>query len=858
MGAAAFDLDDDGDQDLFVANDSGPNALLRNLGDGSFTDAGLLTGTALSADGATQGSMGAAVADADGNGLPDLVVTNFAHDHYAYYRGLAPDLFLEDAVGAGIAAPTFAPLGWGALFLDADNDGSLDIAFANGHLYPQVLEDPALGERYAQPDQLFRRTGEGYRETALGPPFRSSRGMAFLDVEGDGAAEIVVSNQDAPPTLWRIEPPPSASWLRFRLLDPVGERSGLGAEVSLSAGLRSAAASLGAGDSYASDSQRVLHFGLGQHPETPVAAAVRWADGTVETHPALLPRTTWLLRRGVPAIPPPRPMTRPRRIRRGRIGPGSGRRAGSPLVPLAAVALTLSAFVPSEAAPPEQDPEERRRMLRALALLETGEPERAIPLLLELTEAVPHHGPARLQLGALAIERGEWQVAAAHLRAAAGSVGEEAPEGAVPVQRPGLAWALLADALDEAGDLGEALEATERALRLAPAYLPALLRRSAVARRLAARDPEEPEMRTVLLETALRAARSARERAPGRPAPWTALALAAHDAHLPQLARCAAHRALELAPDDSRPRYLFARIVSEADPAAALEAAEGAVAAGLREEPAVWMTLGELRAFRMDLDGSLEAYRQALRLDPAAAGEMASLPLDAIAAGGDAELLDLLRDRAGRIPDALNTRFALAKAALRQGRTGSAVDELTRLAAAAPDHAAILTSLHAALRHTGDDGTADAVLLRLEAVQAAAAEAWERANAARQGSRKAREALAREDFAAAVSLWEGFLLDPALAAALAPGDLAADLAGLAGALASLERAAEAQRAIREALRIRPFHPEALARATVLAEDPEEAARYRERAQLAAADCAAFPEAPPGASGATADRELSGS
>ena len=305
MGAAAFDLDDDGDQDLFVANDSGPNALLRNLGDGSFTDAGLLTGTALSADGATQGSMGAAVADADGNGLPDLVVTNFAHDPYAYYRGLAPDLFLEDAVGAGIAAPTFAPLGWGALFLDADNDGSLDIAFANGHLYPQVLEDPALGERYAQPDQLFRRTGEGYRETALGPPFRSSRGMAFLDVEGDGAAEIVVSNQDAPPTLWRIEPPPSASWIRFRLLDPVGERSGLGAEVSLSAGLRSAAASLGAGDSYASDSQRVLHFGLGQHPETPVAAAVRWADGTVETHPALLPRTTWLLRRGVPAIPLP-------------------------------------------------------------------------------------------------------------------------------------------------------------------------------------------------------------------------------------------------------------------------------------------------------------------------------------------------------------------------------------------------------------------------------------------------------------------------------------------------------------------------------------------------------------------------
>ena len=159
MGVVALDFDKDGDQDIFVANDSGPNAMLENRG-GIFRDAGLLTGVALSADGATQGSMGVAAADADEDGFPDLVVTNFAHDHYAFYVGVAPSLFLEDAVGTGIATATFRPLGWGALFFDAENDGDLDVAFANGHLYPQVVDDPALGETYGQPDQLFRREGQ--------------------------------------------------------------------------------------------------------------------------------------------------------------------------------------------------------------------------------------------------------------------------------------------------------------------------------------------------------------------------------------------------------------------------------------------------------------------------------------------------------------------------------------------------------------------------------------------------------------------------------------------------------------------------------------------------------------------------
>lgn len=302
MGAVALDFDDDGDQDIFVANDSGPNAMLENRG-GSFRDAGLFTGVALSADGATQGSMGVAAADADEDGWPDLVVTNFAHDYYAFYQGVAPSLFLEDAVGAGMATATFRPLGWGALFFDADNDGDLDVAFANGHLYPQVEGDPALGESYGQPDQLFLRDGRTYVASPLGPPVRSSRGMALIDVDADGQWEIAVANQDASPTLWARDVTAEGAWIRLRLVDPEGERDALGARVTVVSPRQSRWQR--AGESYASDSERTLHFGLGSRGDSgapSVEIEVRWPDGFTERPGAIAARRTWLLRRGRPPM----------------------------------------------------------------------------------------------------------------------------------------------------------------------------------------------------------------------------------------------------------------------------------------------------------------------------------------------------------------------------------------------------------------------------------------------------------------------------------------------------------------------------------------------------------------------------
>ena len=503
-----------------------------------------------------------------------------------------------------------------------------------------------------------------------------------------------------------------------------------------------------------------------------------------------------------------------------------------------AVAFEVAAV--SRASQIESAADVRARMERAIALIAAEDTERAIPILLSVVDDVPFHGPARMQLGALAVERGEWGVALDHLQAATRSYGPEAPEGAIPVQRPGLAWALYAEALGQTGRLEDALEATGRSLRIAPTYLPALLGRSNLARRLAAVDGNEPmiESREVLLETSLDAARKAKEQAPDRPAPWTALARAADDAEIPQLAQCAARVASNLVPDDPRALFLVAWTSVEFAPEEALVAAERARAAGLRDEPALWMTLGRLRAFRLDMEGSLDAYREALRLDPASAGEMASVALDAIVASGDRELLALLESRAARRPEALNTRFALAKATLREGQVERAAGELVRLAEAVPDHAAILTSLHAALRRAGDAPAAEAVLARLEAVKAAEANAWERANRAERNRGLARDAAADGDLRVALRLWEGVLegrQDPGADSAA----LAADLAEYGFALEGLGRDSEALAAFQRSLRLRPFDSATLFAAARVARtvgDGETADRYAVRAFLAAPDC----------------------
>ena len=261
MGVVSLDFDFDGDLDVYVANDSTANRLYRNRGDATFEEVATWTGCAYNADGSAQGSMGVGVGDYDGNGWLDLVVTNFAHDYYALYRNLDGELFQDDAFVARVAVPSYVPLGWAPLLLDVDHDRDQDLFLANGHIYPQVDEDPSLGERYRQRNQLLLNEQGLFAEVSdqAGDPFsieESSRGGAWIDLENDGDLDIVVSNQDARPTLMENVSSPVGHWMQVSL--------SLGAVARFSSEGEAQVRQAVSGGSYASNNDPRLHVGLGE------------------------------------------------------------------------------------------------------------------------------------------------------------------------------------------------------------------------------------------------------------------------------------------------------------------------------------------------------------------------------------------------------------------------------------------------------------------------------------------------------------------------------------------------------------------------------------------------------------------
>src|SRR5215207_3859340 len=224
LGVLTSDLDCDGDIDIYVANDSNPNYLWRNNGDGTFTDVGGWSGAGLNADGKAQAGMGVDSADFDGDGIADIYVTNFARDYDTLYRGTG-ELYFEDvSLALGLKPITYMPLSWGCTFLDFDNDADADIVVASGHIYPQVDQLKDLGETYAQRAQLMEnRAGKPVEVTdAAGPGLqikRSMRGLAVGDYDNDGDLDLLITAIDSPPLLLRNDGGNANHWLQLRLLD---------------------------------------------------------------------------------------------------------------------------------------------------------------------------------------------------------------------------------------------------------------------------------------------------------------------------------------------------------------------------------------------------------------------------------------------------------------------------------------------------------------------------------------------------------------------------------------------------------------------------------------------------------------
>ena len=287
FGVRAADLNGDGRPDLYVANDSDPNYLYRNEGGGLFREVGVFSGAALDENGAAQASMGVALADADGDGIPDLFATNFSEDFSTLYHGLGGGLFEDVSKASGVGAATFRPLSWGTAFADLDNDGAPELLVANGHIYPQIDRHPEIIGTYAQRILLLEnqsRPGQPLFRDATdeaGPglePKRSYRGLAIGDFDNDGRLDVLVTALDAPPVLLHNEGR-TGSWLTVACEGAHGEPDPIGALVTIHAGGRTQFQDIASGDSFLSSHDPRPHFGLGR-AETVDEVDVRWPDGT--------------------------------------------------------------------------------------------------------------------------------------------------------------------------------------------------------------------------------------------------------------------------------------------------------------------------------------------------------------------------------------------------------------------------------------------------------------------------------------------------------------------------------------------------------------------------------------------------
>jgi hypothetical protein len=283
FGVLATDYDDDGWVDLFVANDSNPNFLYHNRGDGRFESAGLLAGVALNGDARAQAGMGVDGGDYDGDGRLDLVVTNFAQDTDTLYRNMNGTEFQDVSVPAGLAGPTWVPMGWGIAFLDADLDGDLDLFIANGHIFPDVDQYPQLQETFRQKDLLLLNDGGRFRDVSASAGGglqvqRAGRGLAVGDLDGDGDPDLVISNIDDVPTLLENRQHTGNHWVAIRLDHPGRNRFGIGARVTLDAGGRRQVREIRSGGSFLSQSDLRADFGLGSF-SGPVDVEVRLPGG---------------------------------------------------------------------------------------------------------------------------------------------------------------------------------------------------------------------------------------------------------------------------------------------------------------------------------------------------------------------------------------------------------------------------------------------------------------------------------------------------------------------------------------------------------------------------------------------------
>jgi enediyne biosynthesis protein E4 len=280
MGVYCSDFDDDGLVDIYVANDSTPNFLYHNNGDGTFKDLSFISGTALNADGAEQGSMGVAIGDYDHDGRFDIFITNFVDDYDTLYHNDGRNFFTDVSYKANIAAVSMPLVRWGTKFFDYDNDGWVDLFVACGQVYPQL-------EHYRQRKLLHHNNRNGtFTEVAAqsGTPLmeeRAGRGVAFGDIDNDGDIDMVVNDLDGPPQVLRNDGGNANNSILIRTIGEKSNRDGIAAKVKVVAGDLTQIDEVRSGGSYISQNDMRLHFGLEKRTKIDLIE-IRWPSGVVD------------------------------------------------------------------------------------------------------------------------------------------------------------------------------------------------------------------------------------------------------------------------------------------------------------------------------------------------------------------------------------------------------------------------------------------------------------------------------------------------------------------------------------------------------------------------------------------------
>ena len=281
LGVVSSDWDGDGDADLYVANDMTPNFFYVNDGKGRFQENGLLSGTALSADGVALAGMGVDTGDVDGDGDLDLFVTNYQLENNNLYRNDGT-VFSEVSFRSGIGEISLNYLGFGTGFFDYDNDGWLDLFVANGHVHNNIQAYDAV-VTYAQRAQVFRNDGTGhFAEQMAGPALWEhyvGRGSAFGDYDGDGDLDIALVNCGRRMALLQNQGGNGNNWLQISLAGRRSNRDGVGAKIYVTAGEATSFQEVKVGSGYLSSSQMAPHFGLGASAVVD-RLEIRWPSGT--------------------------------------------------------------------------------------------------------------------------------------------------------------------------------------------------------------------------------------------------------------------------------------------------------------------------------------------------------------------------------------------------------------------------------------------------------------------------------------------------------------------------------------------------------------------------------------------------